>query len=273
MLFSMPSWSASACTAGPKPWIAQHDRLELEGQVAQRADRLALLVERGAQHAVASSVRPASIAAITASSMSAIPDIDCTGPSCRNSAEAPRSSCSAVISWSESRACSVETSLELLVDPLVLVALRDEERGGECAGGRHRAEQPDQRRGTASRARERGAHDRAGDDQRRRGSPRLVDDRFAKRNRYRVRPRVRLELREDVPDVALHRLLADEELARPRPRWTCRRRAAGGSPLAAGEHVLALAGQERGHQRRDRRSPRRTRPSRSRGGASGAALP
>jgi hypothetical protein len=39
----------------------------------------------------------------------------------------------------------------------------------------------------------------------------LVDDRVAKRNRNGVRPRVRLELREDVPHVALDGLLADEE--------------------------------------------------------------
>src|SRR5438874_1063245 len=42
-------------------------------------------------------------------------------------------------------------------------------------------------------------------------SPALVDDRFAKPNRDRVRARVSFELREDVAHVALDRLLADEE--------------------------------------------------------------
>ena len=61
----------------------------------------------------------------------------------------------------------------------------------------------------------------------------LIDDRFAKRNRHRVRAGVRLELGEDVADMALHGLLADEETGRRRRRSTCRRRAAGGSPARA----------------------------------------
>ena len=36
-------------------------------------------------------------------------------------------------------------ALDLLVDPLVLVALADKERRGEGAGCRHRQEQPDER--------------------------------------------------------------------------------------------------------------------------------
>ena len=63
--------------------------------------------------------------------------------------------------------------------------------------------------------------------------PRSIDDRLAQRDRDRVRPCVGLELREDVPDVALHRLLRDEEPLRRRRRSTCRRRAAGGSPARA----------------------------------------
>src|ERR671936_2688070 len=82
-------------------------------------------------------------------------------------------------------------------------------------------------------------------------SPALVDDRFAKRNRHRLRPRVSLELGEDVPDVALDGLLADEELR----SHVLIRHAVGEQledlALAAGQHlVLVLAGQERRHQRR-----------------------
>src|SRR3989442_15994178 len=81
-------------------------------------------------------------------------------------------------------------------------------------------------------------------------SPALVDDRFAKRNRNRLRPRIRLELGEDVPDVALHGLLADEEL---RGHVLVRhpiREQLEDLPLAAGQHlVLVLAGQEGRHQR------------------------
>src|SRR5438128_9483725 len=76
----------------------------------------------------------------------------------------------------------------------------------------------------------------------------LVDDRVAKRNRNCVRPRVRLELREDVPHVALDGLLADEE-----PRRDVRVRHPVGEelqdlPLAAGEHLIARVAEERGHQ-------------------------
>src|SRR5436190_951150 len=42
----------------------------------------------------------------------------------------------------------------------------------------------------------------------------LVDNRFAKRDRDGMSPGVSLELGQDVPDVALHRFLADEEAAR-----------------------------------------------------------
>src|SRR5262249_37284746 len=81
--------------------------------------------------------------------------------------------------------------------------------------------------------------------------PALVDDRFAKRNRNGLRPRVRLELGEDVAHVALDGLLADEEL-----RCHVLVRHPVGEQLqdlalAARQHVvLVLAGQERGHQRR-----------------------
>src|SRR5947207_15902387 len=81
--------------------------------------------------------------------------------------------------------------------------------------------------------------------------PALVDDRFAKRNRHRLRPRVSLELGEDVPDVALDGLLADEELRSHVLIRHAVREQLQDLPLAAGEHlVLVLAGQEGRHQRR-----------------------
>src|SRR5207248_4090716 len=80
-------------------------------------------------------------------------------------------------------------------------------------------------------------------------SPALVDDRFAKRNRNRLRPRVRLELGEDVADMALHGLLADEELRSDVLVRHAVREQLQDLTLATGEHlVLVLAGQECRHQ-------------------------
>ena len=46
----MPSCSASALDGRPEALVAQHDRLELEGEVAQGTDRLPLLLERRPEH-------------------------------------------------------------------------------------------------------------------------------------------------------------------------------------------------------------------------------
>src|SRR5919201_4195516 len=78
----------------------------------------------------------------------------------------------------------------------------------------------------------------------------LVDDGLAKRDRDGMGARVCLELGEDVTNVALHGLLADEE-----PRGDVGVRHAVGEelqdlPLALREHLLALAREESGHQRR-----------------------
>src|SRR5690349_6166617 len=78
----------------------------------------------------------------------------------------------------------------------------------------------------------------------------LVDDRVAKRNRHGVRAGVGLELREDVPHVALHGLLADEE-----PAGDVRVRHPVGQELedlalTRGQHLLAVAGEEGGHEGR-----------------------
>ena len=59
---------------------------------------------------VASSSRPPSSESIAASSIRLIPESDCTGPSWRKSASRRRSSCSAMISWSVSRARSASRS-------------------------------------------------------------------------------------------------------------------------------------------------------------------
>src|SRR5207253_6935641 len=83
---------------------------------------------------------------------------------------------------------------------------------------------------------------------RRRPKPRLVDDRFAKRNRDRLRPRVRLELGQDVADVALDGFLADVELGGYVLVRHPVREQLQDLALAPGQHVvLALAGQERRH--------------------------
>src|ERR1044072_399604 len=78
----------------------------------------------------------------------------------------------------------------------------------------------------------------------------LVDDRVAKRNRHGMRAGVGLELREDVPHVALHGLLADAKAA-----GDVRIRHPVGQELqdlalTGGQHLLAVAGEEGGHQRR-----------------------
>src|SRR5205814_10148474 len=79
--------------------------------------------------------------------------------------------------------------------------------------------------------------------------PALVDDRFAKRNRHRLRPRIRLELGEDVPDVALDGLLADEQLRSHVLIRHAVREQLQDLALAPGQHlVLVLAGQEGRHQ-------------------------
>src|ERR671931_359337 len=75
-----------------------------------------------------------------------------------------------------------------------------------------------------------------------------VDDRVAKRNRDRVRPSVRLELGEDVPDVALDRLLADEEPCRDVCIRHPVREELQDLALPPREHLVARVAEERGHQ-------------------------
>ena len=61
--------------------------------------------------------------------------------------------------------------LELLVHPLVLVALEDEERRRERAGGGDREQQADEREELRPEREPEDAHDRAGDDQRNEEAP------------------------------------------------------------------------------------------------------
>src|SRR4029453_17082805 len=77
----------------------------------------------------------------------------------------------------------------------------------------------------------------------------LVDDRFAKRNRHRVRARIRLELREDVADMALDRLLANEEASRHVGVRHPVREELQDLALPGREQVLAIAWEERRHER------------------------
>ena len=93
-----------------------------------------------------------------------MPDIDCTGPSWRKSASRRRSSCSAVISWSESRACSVSSRSYLLFDPLVLMALGEEQQS--APRGRDRKGEPKQRQPVLLERDADHSDERAGDDQR-----------------------------------------------------------------------------------------------------------
>src|SRR6185437_8154905 len=81
------------------------------------------------------------------------------------------------------------------------------------------------------------------------GSAGLIDDGLSEGDGDCMRTGIRLQLREDMPYVALDGLLADEEL-----RGHVGVRHPVGQELqdlalARGQHVLALLGQERGHQR------------------------
>src|SRR5438093_2789125 len=134
----------------------------------------------------AASAWPSAIECCAASSISAIPESCCTGPSWRKSAMRRRSSCSAAIN--RSTRSSTITS---------------------------------------------------------------VDDRLTQRDRHGMRPGVRFELREDVADVALHRLLRDEELLRDVGVGHAVGEQLQNLALATGEHLALVArGEELGHERR-----------------------
>src|SRR5918992_1090825 len=148
--------------------------------------------------------------------MSAMPDIDWSGPSCRNSDSRRRSSCSAVMTWSVSRARSSSRSR----------ASSSSRAFSATSDSRWLASAP----ATSS------------------SGIRSVDDRFAKSDCDGMSPGVCLELGEDVPDVALHRLLTDEE-----PGGDVRVGHAVGEQLqdlalALGQHLLPLAREQRGHE-------------------------
>src|SRR5919201_2748991 len=303
----------------------------------------------------ASASRPSAIEFSPASSSNAMPDIDCTAPSCNSFASRRRSSCSAVISWSESRdlsasrtcACASTRAFacsRAAKSASTVARTRSSRSNGRLrvsriapisssraligittafSAGALRGRSPGcSKRAFASNSRSACAHVspstlllpaicaiESTSDSRKRASlvssssaaswrrrsvtiryaanetaaataaasptavsateataspttvttaaapnasanaPALVDDRFAKRNRNRLRPRVRLELGQDVADVTLDRLLADEQLRSDVLIRHAVREQLQDLALAPGEHlVLVLAGQEGGHQ-------------------------
>src|SRR5581483_9251015 len=168
------------------PWSRR-----MTGSSANERSRSSRIVLRWRSSALAmmsraSSSLPSVIECWTASSINAIPESCCTGPSWRNRAMRRRSSCSAAIS----RSTRSSTGL-------------------------------------------------------------LVDDRFAQCDRDGMRARIRLELRQDVTDVALHRLLRDEELLGHIGVRHPVREQLEDLALARREHLALVAcGEELGHQRR-----------------------
>ena len=118
--------------------VAEHDRLELEGKIAQRADRLPLLFERGAQD-----LRRLFLAV----------GLDRGDHRVEHERDARHRLHGAVVEEQRQAATLFlfrgdqlvgeprvlgREELELFVDALVLVALRDEQRSGKGACGRHR---------------------------------------------------------------------------------------------------------------------------------------
>src|SRR3954447_9146102 len=357
--FERPTWSAKARTAGAKPWSRR-----TTGSTLNESSRNERIVSRCLSSAEASTRRASSrrlvsIEPIAASSISPIPDIDCTGPSWRKSASRRRSSCSAVTIWSERRARSASRTFasarsrafsaaraaksastvarttsprsngrlrvslsEAISSPWTRSGKSTERSFGALAGWspggsiwalarkiRSASRRVCSRISPAACVCAIVPIDSTSDSRklacatsspsftscRRRSAIRssenatipapptaparpaqasnvspvarptiartakattaptaiagLIDDRVAKRNRNRVRPRVRLELGEDVPDVALDRLLADEQ-----PRRDVGVRHPVGEklqdlPLPAGEHLVAGVAEEGGHQR------------------------
>src|SRR5947209_7059791 len=181
----MPFSSPSALTAVASPWSRSTTGSRLNERSRSSPIVVRVRVSAVSMISTARSFSPRRTKSVAASSSSATPASDCTGPSWRKRAMRRRSSCSAA------RTCSVSSATP------------------------------------------------------------LIDDRFAQRDRDGLRPRVRLELREDVAHVALHGLLADEELRRD----VGVRHPVGEEledlPLPRREHVvLVLAHEERGHQGR-----------------------
>src|SRR5436190_936971 len=206
----------------------------------------------------------------TASSIRLIPDSDCTGPSWRKSARRRRLSCSAVISWSESRARSVSRTCAS-ARRRAFSTVREAKSASSAARGcssttscrrrsvtirwsakpaaptiaTARPANASQLEPSASPTTETTA---AAATTATRAAA-LVDDRFAKRNRDGMRTRVRLELGQDVAHVALDGLLADEEPPGDVGVGHPVGQELQDLPLAPGQHSLAVAGEECRHQR------------------------
>ena len=180
-----------------------------------------------------------------------------------------------VAELADRRAVPRERRLDDLARLVELSRRRSSAARRRASARSRRAAAPGRRGGTARAAAARPARRRsAGRGRRRRATWALVDDRFAQRDRDGLRAGVGLELGQDVADVALDGLLRDEELAPRRRRSRARRRAAGGS-RARGASACRSGRGRRGTAASapGRRSPRRRRPSRSRGRACCAAPP
>ena len=135
------------CTAGPNPWSRR-----TTGSRLNERSRSARIVSRCCLSAFSiTGSASGATDSLTASSISAIPDIDCTGPSWRKSASRRRSSCSAVTICSESRARSASRifassssrafSLSRAAKSASTVARATSARanGGRARGGAHRS--------------------------------------------------------------------------------------------------------------------------------------
>ena len=146
--------------------IAQHDGLELEGQIAQRADRVALLLERGAED----SRRLLLAIGLDGGDDRVEHERDArhrlNGSVVQEQRQAP-----ALLLLGgdqlvrEPRVLGGEP-VDLLLHPLVLVPLRDEQRRCERAGRRHRQEQADERQQLHADGQSEHADDGPGHDQR-----------------------------------------------------------------------------------------------------------
>ena len=144
--------------------VAEHDGLELEGQVAQRADRLTLLFERGAED----SRRLLLAIGFDRGDHRVEHERDARHRLHRPVVQEQRQPPALLLLGGDQlvrEPCVLGgEALDLLVHPLVLLALADEERRGERAGCRHRQEQADERQKLRPerRARVTTRHDRAG---------------------------------------------------------------------------------------------------------------
>src|SRR5919204_5288564 len=218
MRFESPTCSAKARTAGPKPWSGSTTAPSVAASPGPSSVAFAPKSRFASRRVRSSTSSGSSVAAIEPiDSISDSRKLDCAVSSSSATSWRRRS---VTIRWNANAAApTIATPSPVVATPLDPTASPSTDTLAAAAT-------------TATRRKA------------------LVDDRFAKRNCDGVRSRVGLELREDVPHVALDRLLADEE-----PAGDVGVRHPVGEQLqnlalAAGEHVLAVAREEGRHQRR-----------------------